>query len=124
MSKDNMSSARFIELKAEVRYWEDAYLNGEEDIDGKIPLRMGKNWTPVIDLDNGRVMDWPEGVTADIHYKVCDASEYWLLDRAGERIAKWKDNGYGDYIVFKIGDDGLIEGWTKPDIDSEQWENV
>lgn len=131
-----MENARFIKVSAEVRYWEDTYLNGEEDTEGKIPLRMGKNWTPVIDLDNGRVMDWPEGITADVHYKVCDQGEYWLLDRVGNEIAKYKshyvpddilcvgDNGYGDYIIFNIGGDGLIANWRKPDIDPDQWEGL
>lgn len=128
-----MEQAKFIEVSAEVRYWEDAYLNGEEDTGGKIPLRNGALWEPVIELATGQVQNWPEGVEADIHYKVCDAGEYWLQNEAGERIGKWKgyyvpndflcigDNGYGDYIIFKVGGDGKIIGWEKPCIDSEEW---
>lgn len=128
-----MNAAKYIELDAGVRYWEDAYLNGKEDTNGDIPLRNGDGWQPTIELATGRVMNWPEGFEADIHYKVCDAGEYWLLNEAKVRIAKWKghyvpneflcvgDNGYGDYIVFKIGADGLIIGWSNPGIDEDEW---
>lgn len=128
-----MKQARFIEVSAEVRYWEDAYLNGEEDADGKIPLRNGILWEPVIDLENGKVQNWPEGTAADVHYKVCDQGEYWLLSESKQRIAKWNgyyvpdkilcvgDEGYGDYIIFEVGVDGFIIGWNKPILDAEQW---
>lgn len=125
--------AAYIEIEAGVRYWEDAYLNGQDDSCGTIPLRRGDAWCPTIELATGRVLGWPEGMTADIHYKVCDQGLYWLLDEAKQRIARWSgyyvpndilcvgDNGYGDYIIFKIGGDGLITGWTAPGIDNDQW---
>jgi hypothetical protein len=112
-----------------VRYWEDATVNGTEDTDGTlIPTRVNESWRPVIRLADGMVMDWPQGTTADIHYKVCDAGEYWLLDDERKRVAKWAgfyvpgdflchgDNGYGDYIIFKVGADGLIEKYRAPEI--------
>lgn len=128
-----MERARFIAVSAEVRYWEDAYLNGDEDADGNVPLRNGVLWEPVIDLETGKVQDWPDGVTADVHYKVCDQGEYWLLDADKKRIAKWRgyyvpddflcvgDKGYGDYIILTIGGDGVVMGWEKPSIDTEKW---
>jgi hypothetical protein len=34
----------YIEVEAEVRYWEDASVNGQEDTDGKLmPFRFGKS---------------------------------------------------------------------------------
>jgi hypothetical protein len=121
--------AIYIEVCAGVRYWEDASVNGVEDTDGVlIPMRKGGTWTPVIRLADGAVMDWPQGMTADVHYKVCDQGEYWLLDDDLGRVAKWAgfyvpddflchgDHGYGDYIIFKIGGDGLIEGWRAPEV--------
>jgi hypothetical protein len=129
-----MNKARYIEVSAGVRYWEDATLNGVEDSEGKIPFRNGDLWEPVIELATGRVMNWPEGTEADIHYKVCDDGEYWLLDESKNRIAKWRghyvpddilvvnDNGYGDYIIFKIGVDGVIIGWKAPEINAGQWD--
>lgn len=132
----NELTAAFIEVSAEVRYWEDASIDGVEDTDGKIALRKGDLWEPVIDLGTGAVKGWPVGVTADIHYKVCDAGEYWLQDANGKRVAKWggyyvpndflcpNDNGYGDYIIMKINGDGNVDGWKSPHIDPEEWEQL
>lgn len=120
----------YIEVNAEVRYWEDAIIGGLEDHDGSlVPLRKGDCWCPVIRLADGLVMDWPTGTTADIHYKVCDAGEYWLLDDGRQRAAKWGGyyvpddflchggRGYGDYIILKINADGAIDGWKLPAIE-------
>ena len=125
-----MSEPVFIEVCAEVRYWEDATVNGMEDTEGTlIPNRVNDCWCPVIRLADGMVMEWPVGATADINYKVCDAGEYWLLDEQRRRVAKWAgfyvpgkflchgDNGYGDYIIFKVGADGLIENYRAPAVE-------
>lgn len=123
-------------LDAGVRYWEDAYLNGVEDIEGSIPFREGDRWKPVIELNTGRVSGWPEGLVADIHYKVCDDGEYFLRDAADSVLARWRgyyvpddilciaDEGLGDYLIFTIEANGLIKGWAPPLIRPEQWEAV
>jgi hypothetical protein len=120
----------YIEVSAAVRYWEDATINGEDDTEGTLtPFRRGNLWCPVIRLADGQVMDWPEGMEADFHFKVCDAGEYWLLDENRTRIAKWigsyipddflchGDTGYGDYIIFSVGPTGLIAKWTRPTVE-------
>ena len=122
--------ATYIEVSAGVRYWDDATVNGTTDTDGTlIPLRKGDNWEPVIRLADGMVMDWPQDTTADVHFKVCDAGEYWLLNDARKRVAKWAgfyvpddflcpgENGYGDYIILKVGVDGQIENWRTPPVE-------
>lgn len=131
-----MDNAKYIEVSAAVRYWEDARVDGVTDSGGDIPLRNGENWEPVINLETGFVKDWPLGVTAEVHYKVCDEGEYWLQDAQGQRIAKWKDcyvpnailcpkgNGYGDYIIFNISASSQIENWRQPGIDAEQWKPI
>ncbi len=129
-----MKEPKFIEVDAGVRYWEDAYLNGAEDTDGKVPLRHGERWKPVIELATGHIQDWPPGIEADIHYKVCDDGEYWILDEAKNRIGKWAgdyvpndflcvgESGHGDYIIFKVSGAGAIIGWRNPGVDAEEWE--
>lgn len=130
-------NAHYIEVDAEVRYWEDACVNGEEDVDGTlIPLRFGDCWKIAIRLKDGLITNWPQGVEASIHYKVCDAGLYWLQDETGERIAKWNghyvptdflcvgDNGFGDYIIFKVSGDGKIIGWEAPPVDKDQWSPI
>lgn len=129
--------AAYIEVQAAVRYWEDATVNGVEDVDGKlIPLRDGDLWVPVIRLADGVVMGWPAGVEADVHYKVCDQGEYWVLDADRKRVAKHAsyyvpddflchgDRGYGDYIILCIGSNGQIAGWRPPVEDPEDWAPV
>ncbi|SEG16403.1 hypothetical protein [Marinobacterium lutimaris] len=130
-----MENAKFIEVSAAVRYWDDALVNGKEDTDGSlIPFTNGDLWEPVIDLEAGKIQSWPQGTEADIHYKVCDAGEYWLLDADKKRIAKWLsdyvpnkylchgDNGYGDYIILKVTEDGNIEDFEKPDFHADEWD--
>lgn len=111
-----------IRAECGVRYWEDGEVNGKTDEDGSlIPLRVGDCWAPTIMLETGQILDWPEGTTASLHYKVCDDGLYSLLSPAGEVVAKKDgyvpsmmsptDNGFGHYIIMKIGPDGVIEGW-------------
>lgn len=126
--------ATSIHVSAEVRYWEDASVNGIEDVEGTlIPGRQGDDWRITINLETGMILDWPFGTTADIHYKVCDAGQYWLLDAQGKRIARYRgyyvpneflchgDNGFGDYIIFKVSAAGLIDPYQPPSIDAERW---
>ena len=123
-------------VSANVRYWEDATVNGEQDEDGTlIPCRKGNAWRPIIDLATGIIRNWTDA-TADIHYKVCDAGEYWLGDEHGNKLAKWKDDyvpddflsvnedGWGDYIIMNVDATGQIKGWVTPQIDIEQWEII
>ncbi len=132
-----MENAKYLQVFADVRYWDDAKVNGVEDVDGKlIPFKKGNTWQPVIRLDDGQIVDWPEGTAANIHYKVCDAGEYFLADADYQSIAKYADyyvpddllcigdTGYGDYIIMKVGADGKIIGWSKPCIDPDEWEST
>lgn len=112
---------RYLQAECCVRYWEDAILNGEEDTDGKIPCRCGDVWAPLIDLDSGKILNWTDGIEADIHYKVCDAGKYSLLDE-NKKIVQAIEGyvpdimcpegaGYGDYVIMKVGRDGVIQNW-------------
>ena len=137
------SPVRLI-VSAEVRYWEDAEINGIQDTeDGdNIPLKEGLLWKPVIDLATGQIIDWPADKHARVHYKVCDQGEYWLEDADGKRL-KWKgsyvpddllcqgtdddggrNQGYGDYIILNVATGGQIMGWSVPRLRSQDWENA
>lgn len=115
-------SVKYLVANCGVRYWEDAIVNGEGDEDGKlIPLRVGDDWVPTIDLDTGIIQNWPEGTIADIHYKVCDAGEYMLLDEDHALVAKIDGyvpsmmspggSGYGDYVIMTVTGAGEIQDW-------------
>lgn len=114
--------AKYLVVEAEVRYWEDGIVNGEEDSLGtKIPCREGQAWCPVIDIDEGRIINWTQGITASIHYRVCDAGIYELQTPYNELIVRKdgyvprclspKENGYGDYIIMDIDENGFIGKW-------------
>ena len=111
-----------LKVKCGARYWEDTEVNGIEDTDGDlIPLRNGDYWCPVIDLETGIIKEWPQGKTANVHYKCCDDGDYWLVTDEGEEI---KSRGYyvpnildiykesfGDYVILNIDENGKIADW-------------
>ena len=122
-----------LHVKAGVRYWEDADVNGEPDEFGSlIPFRVGKWWCPKINIDTGIVLNWPQGTVADIHYKVCDDGQYWIGTES-ETLLRWcgdyvpdeflchGDEGYGDYVILKIGADGKIANFVKPSVSALMW---
>ena len=123
-----------LKVEAGVRYWEDATVNGIKDVDGVlIPCKKGDLWCPIIDLDNGTIVNWERGKTAKVHYKVCDSGVYYILDENGDAILQWisdyvpnrflcfGDTGCGDYIIMEINEDGKIINYVKPDIKEDEW---
>jgi hypothetical protein len=113
----------YLTAKCGVRYWEDATVNGVEDLDGSlIPCRDGDYWCPIINLETGRITNWEKGIEADIHYKVCDDGEYWLLDSSLTEVIKAtgyyvpnmmcpNGKGYGDYVIMNVDGDGYIKNF-------------
>ena len=103
-------------------YWEDATVNGVQDDEGTlIPCRHNDTWCPLIDVDTGKILDWPQGTVASVHYKVCDEGGYTLLDKNRNLILYYEGyvpkcmcpggDGFGDYVIMTIDGDGVIEGW-------------
>ncbi len=127
--------AKYLSVHAGVRYWEDATVDGVEDVDGTlIPCRDGGLWTPIIRLEDGHIENWPSGVCANIYYKVCDQGEYFLLNDELANVRRWKgyyvpdeflchgdDSGYGDYIILDVDSAGFIKNWHNPQISEEDW---
>jgi hypothetical protein len=135
MHMHGLGKAHRIEAQVAVPSWEDAEVDGVVDEDGsRIPGREGDLWKIRVLLDEGRIEGWPAGVQARIHYKVCDAGEYWLLSADGIRIAKWKgsyvpdeflvhgDDRLGDYIVLSVGPEGRIADYSRPEVDPRRWQ--
>jgi hypothetical protein len=115
---------RTLHVSAGVRYWMDSEVNGESDTDSgdNIPCKEGDCWKPVIDLESGVIKNWEKGKTASVHYKVCDQCGWLLEDKDGEYYAEThneyvpkilcpKENGYGDYIIMDIDENGKIKNW-------------
>lgn len=112
---------KYLRADFEPRYFEDSTVNGVEDVNGDLMPGANKGviiWK--IDITNGKIINWDIGKTAKIHYKVCDQGEYHLLDENEDEILKSNGyyvpnsmcpdgNGYGDYIIMKIDNNGIIE---------------
>lgn len=140
------SDVKFLHIDVGPRYWEDGSIkiNGiyEDDIEWeeqekgvkpKMPFaEYNENvsnksesyrWQLTIDLDNLKIIDWPKGVEANIHYKVCDDGTYYLLDENKEileekncyvpEILSYIDEGFGDYIIMMINSEGYLENFPK-----------
>ena len=78
-------------------------------------------WRPIIDVETGKVLNWKNGVQARVHYKVCDEFECVFKDRSSNIVKGYEgyvprfmcpnEEGYGDYIIMNINEDGHIDGW-------------
>jgi len=114
LSGAQIPKLEYLEISAEVRYWEDATVNETIDKDGTlIPLRTG----------------------AEIYYKVCDQGEYWLRD-SEHRLFKYRGDyvpdeylckgvaGFGDYIILSIDKAGKVRNWWRPKFKANEWEAV
>lgn len=145
INKPTEFDAIYLKVDAGVRYWEDAKVNGEPDIDLYESNGVGKpiipcavqikeksdynihsdhyRWQPLIEIETGKIANWQQGIIANVHYKVCDDFACEILDGNKEVIASYDgyvpkimcpaDNGYGDYIIMNIDEDGIIQGWRK-----------
>ena len=98
----------------------------EKDIPNDFPLRKGDVWSAIINIDEGRVLDWPKGEKRHLSMKVCDEGSYFLLDAEGNTVLSIEQDyvpnallpgKWGDYIDLHIGENGLISNWySRPSI--------
>lgn len=110
------------------RFWEDSSINGVDDDaeNPRMPLieeHLGeKAWHIVINLDTGQICNWPQGTTANIHYKSCDENYVEILDENLGIVKEYdgyvpkflcpKENGYGDYVIMDIDENGFIQNFN------------
>lgn len=77
-------------------------------------------WRPVINVEEGKIENWKDGVKAIVHYKVCDEFSCLFMDD-GKIIKKYDGyvpsfmsidgEGFGDYIIMTIDEKGMICNW-------------
>jgi hypothetical protein len=100
-------------VKLNIRY-------GEEDITNDFPMRNCDTWTARINIDEGRIIDWPKGQSGHLYMKVSDEGSYYLYDEDGNCVKSMEDEyvpnnlipgKYGDYIDLHITETGLISNW-------------
>lgn len=141
---------KYLRATMGVRYWQDCdySTDGENWIDAAlddtdeendrmmeitpcvvkkdIGYKPSEYWELVIDIDNGKVVNWPENYDfwVNTHYKVCDDGEYVFLDKDFKEVVNitdkydqyyvpdflaLEDSGYGDYVYLNIDNKGNIE---------------
>lgn len=117
-----------MEVQAAVRYWDDAAINGEDypESGEGFPCKEGDCWHIVIDIETGRILNWPIGNNANVNFKVCDCCRYSITDQTGQIVISHDGyvpdvlspggEGYGDYIIMEIDEDGIIQNWNKEKI--------
>lgn len=134
-----------IEVDTVIRYWGDTDVDGSPDIDFYESKGIGQpripcaeqvkkapddciysnhwRWRPIIEIETGRILNWRKGVSARVHYKVCDEFGCIFKNSQGNVIEGYegyvpkfmcpKTEGDGDYIIMNINTDGYIDGWNK-----------
>lgn len=133
---------RILSIKAYVRFWDDAIVNGKEDneTNPEIPcyvyssLHEEKYWNPIIDVNTGIIINWDKSknISAYVNYKVCDMCEidYFEDDklicnnetyRYCPRFLSPDENNFGDYITMHIDTNGKIKNWNINMVD--EWIN-
>jgi len=90
----------------------------DKDVPYDFPHREGDVWDVTIDIDTGKIHDWPKNYpSCDVTMKVCDEGVYTLLN--GDKVVKKLEyyvpgcvpGSYGDYIEFEIDETGRITNW-------------
>ena len=138
-------------VKAGVRYWNDCkyskdngqtWIDDEEDTKEEserfknalpfvekldIGYKPSDYWCLEIDVETGKVKDWPKDFCIETFFKICDDGLYQLIDEEGNVV--WdsvktryyyvpdflalEDEGYGDYMYLNIDGEGNIEHWEE-----------
>lgn len=118
--KAKVKSVRTETIEVAAVVMELPVLFDDEDIPNDYPHRSGDKWNISVDAATGQIRDWPKGVNPhNVNMKVCDAGSYCLLDEAGMMIALVEQDyvpdyipgDLGDYVDFKIDENGVITNW-------------
>ena len=86
-----------------------------------------QDWCPVIDVNEGKILDWTPGFCLNTGFKVCDQGVYVYSNQDESQqivscdcdeyyVPNWLDevgDGYGDYLQITINGDGTIKDWGK-----------
>ena len=127
---------RFLQVYTPIKYYEDTMVNGAADTkeDPSIPCIQDNGiWAPLIDLESGKILNWKDGATASIFYKVKDSGEYDLLDEAFEVVVHRESyvpvilqdpSGDSDYISLLVGEDGTIINFRNNKLEDFKFEEL
>jgi hypothetical protein len=104
--------------------WEDWPVNNEECENGVgHPLFDGEDGIEfTVDIDSGKIDNWPVGNTMETWDKVRDEGIYELYNCQEllykleysyvPKVLDTRGDGYGDYMQFKVDENGTILKWN------------
>jgi hypothetical protein len=81
-----------------------------------------------IDIDTGKVTNWPKNCPADFHdIKIVDTGNYWLVDDNADLVVGYSGYvpaclGGGDYLEFEIDENSYIVDWSFGQEDYDEFE--
>lgn len=84
-----------------------------------------------IDIDTGKVTNWPKNCPTDFHdIKIVDTGNYWLVDDNADLVVGYTgyvpsclgEGGYGDYLEFEIDENSYIVAWSFGQEDCDEFE--
>lgn len=119
----NCKKIRFFRADVCPVGWEDGKVNGEDDDEDnpRMPCVENDRWNILIDIKTGKIVNWKQGVSARISYKVVDDGIYTAYDNNMNELYELvdyvpdlmslDDDGYGDYMNLTINEDGYIDKW-------------
>ena len=126
----NYNGIRYFRANVSPVSFEDGDVNGESDDDDnpRIPcIDKDGRWNILIDIKDGKILNWEKGTTAEVYYKVVDDGIYTVYDN-NMNVVKEKDGyvpkimdfndrdgsyGFGDYLGLEIDENGNIIDWPK-----------
>lgn len=115
--KATIKTEKEVNIKSVIIDVNPRHLDEEEK---PVPLLVGAQWRVKVDIDSGRIENWPKGEEREYYWKICDAGSYYLLDETDEIVLSIDNNyvpnnllpgEYGDYLDLKINSDGVITNW-------------
>lgn len=137
---------KYILCSVNVLNWADGKINGKiDDFPNSqekpfmpLAVKEGDNWIwkPLIDIDEGKIVDWPNDIKATIYYEIKDVHiklyDYdmhpvtWYDDLTREMVNEYVGyvpsildcggNSYSDYLVMNIDENGKIDCFDKEKI--------
>lgn len=81
-----------------------------------------------IDIDTGKVTNWPKNCPTDFHdIKIVDTGNYWLVDDNADLVVGYTGYvpsclGDGDYLEFEIDENSYIVDWSFDQEDYDEFE--
>lgn len=108
---------KYVYVAAPFRYVGDG---DDDDVPLSTPLLKNGSWKAKINIDEGKVEDWPVGESCHLFGKICDEGSYYLIDDTGNIVLSREEDyvpnrlipgEYGDYIDLHIDENGYITNW-------------